>query len=61
MAAENHPRYHAWNEALQRMVEAERRYYAAVMADRPADEIQSVAHDLDEARASYRKIADEIG
>ena len=61
MAGENHPRYQAWNEALERMVEAERRYYAAVMEDRPNDEMQSAARDLDEARARYRRIADEIG
>lgn len=61
MTGENHPQYQAWNEALERMMEAERRYYAAVMEGRPNDEMQSVARDLDEARARYRKIADEIG
>ena len=53
MAGENHPLYQAWNEALERMIEAERRYYAAVMEDRPNEEMQSVARDLDEARARY--------
>jgi hypothetical protein len=61
MTGQNHPLYQPWSEALERMIEAERRYYAAVMEDRPNDELQSVARDLDEARARYRKIADEIG
>jgi hypothetical protein len=61
MSVESHPLYQAWNEALERMIEAERRYYAAVMEDRPIDEMQLVARALDEARATYRKIADEIG
>ena len=61
MAVENHPRYQAWKEALERLIEAERRYYAAVMEDRPADQMQSEARELDEARTQYRKIADEIG
>ena len=61
MAIENHPRYRAWNEALERMIEAERRYYAAVMEDRPTEQMQSEARELDEARTQYRKIADEIG
>ena len=43
------------------MIEAERRYYAAVMEDRPTDQMQSEARELDEARTQYRKIADEIG
>jgi hypothetical protein len=61
MTVEKHPLYQAWNEALERMIEAERRYYAAVMEDRPSDEMQPVARELDEARARYRKIADDIG
>jgi hypothetical protein len=61
MAVENHPLYPAWNEALEHMVEAERRFYAALMEGRPSGEIQLAAHDLDGARTKYRKIADEIG
>jgi len=61
MAVENHPLYQAWNEALDRLVEAERRYYTALMEERTVDEVQPAALDLDEARARYRKIADEIG
>jgi hypothetical protein len=61
MAAESDPRYPAWNEALEHVVEAERRYYTAIMEGRPTDEIQLVARDLDQARIIYRKIADEIG
>ena len=61
MAVENHHRYQAWSEALERMIEAERRYYAAVMEDRPTDQMQSEARELDEARTQYRKIADDIG
>ena len=61
MAVESHPLYLAWNDALEHLVEAERRYYTALMGDRPPDEVQLAAHDLDEARTRYRKIADEIG
>ena len=61
MAVENHPRYQGWSEALERLIEAERCYYAAVMEDRPTDQMQSEARELDEARTQYRKIADEIG
>ena len=61
MAVENHPQYQAWNEALERMVEAERRYYAAVMENLPPDQMYLVARELDEARTMYRIIANEIG
>ena len=61
MAVENHPLYQAWNRALERMIEAERRYHAAVMEGRPTDEMHSVARELDEAREQYRKISDEVG
>ena len=61
MAVETHPLYPAWQEALEHMVEAERRYYTALMEERPSSEIQLAAHNLDEARTRYRKIADEIG
>jgi hypothetical protein len=61
MAAENHPLYPAWNEALERLIEAERRFYTALMEERPSEEVQVAAHDLDEARTKYRKISDAIG
>jgi hypothetical protein len=61
MAVETHPLYPAWNEALEHLVEAERRFYTALMEDRPPDEIQRAALDLDEARTKYRTIADAIG
>ena len=61
MAVESHPLYPAWNKALEQLVDAERRFYTAIMEDRPPDEIQQAALDLDEARAVYRKAADAIG
>ena len=61
MTVESHSLYPAWNEALEHLVEAERRYYTALMEERPPDEIQRAALDLDEARSKYRKVADGIG
>jgi hypothetical protein len=61
MAIESHPLYPAWNEALEHLVEAERRFYTALMEERPAEEVQRAALDLDEARSKYRKTADAIG
>jgi hypothetical protein len=61
MTVENHPLYPAWNEALDKVMEAERRYYTALLESRPSDEVQLAALGLDEARTRYRKIADEIG
>ena len=60
MAGEGHPQYAAWSEALDRLVEAERRYHMALMEKRAADEIQLVARELDEARTKYQAIADQI-
>lgn len=59
--AGDHPQYPAWNEALERLVEAERRYHIALMEKRTVEEIQQAARDLDEARTRYRAIADQIG
>ena len=61
MTVEQHPLYPAWSTALGHMVEAERRYYKAVMARKPDEEIQLAACDLDDAREKYRAIADQIG
>jgi hypothetical protein len=61
MAIEQHSQYSAWREALQQMVEAEERYYIALMEERSPEEIQAAARDLDGARSSYRAIADKIG
>jgi hypothetical protein len=60
VAAENHPLYAAWSEALEHMVEAERRYHVAMMERRPDEEIQLAARDLDAAREKYRAIAGRI-
>ena len=46
---------------MERLTEAERRFYTALMEDRPSEEVQVAAHDLDEARTKYRKISDAIG
>jgi hypothetical protein len=59
MAVE-HPLYPAWNEAIERLVEAERRYHMALMENRTVDEIQPAARDLDEARTRYQAIAGQI-
>lgn len=59
--AVDHPLYSAWNEALERLVEAERRYHIAMMEKRTVEEVQPVARDLDEARTRYKVIADQIG
>lgn len=61
MAVEDHPRYAEWNAALERMVAAERGYYAALMDGKSPGDVEHAAIELDEARASYLKIADEIG
>ena len=60
MAVEQHPQYQAWSEALNRLVEAERRYHVAVMEKRTVDEIQPAARELDEARTRYQAIANQI-
>jgi hypothetical protein len=60
MAVEQHPQYPAWSEALERLVEAERRYHIALMEKRTEDEIQLAARELDEARTRYQTIADQI-
>ena len=60
MAVEQHPQYQAWSEALERLVEAERRYHTALMEKRTVEEIQPAARDLDEARTRYQAIADQI-
>ena len=60
-AGKTRPLYPAWNEALERLIEAERRFYTALMEERLSEEVQVAAHDLDEARTKYRKISDAIG
>jgi hypothetical protein len=60
MAADQHPQYPAWSKALDRLVEAERRYHIALMEKRTEDETQQAARDLDEARTRYQAIADQI-
>ena len=60
MAVEQHPQYAAGREALDRLVEAERRYHIALMEKRTVEEIQLAARDLDEARTRYQAIADQI-
>lgn len=60
MTAEQHPLYEAWSKALDQMIEAERRYFRAVMEGKPEDEVQPAARDLDLARETYREIADQI-
>lgn len=60
MAVEQHPPYQAWSEALDRLVEAERRYHIALMEKRTVDEIQPAARELDEARTRYQAIANQI-
>jgi len=60
MAVEQHPQYQAWSEALDRLVEAERRYHVALMEKRTVDEIQPAARELDEARTRYQAIANQI-
>jgi len=61
MTVEQHPLYQAWREALDHMVEAERRYYTAVMENKPEGEVQPAARDLDAARETYHAIAGQIG
>ena len=60
MAVEQHSQYPAWNEALERLVEAERNYHIALMERRTTEEIQRVARVLDEARTRYLAIANQI-
>ena len=60
MPIEQHPHYPAWNEALDRWVEAERRYYGALMEKRSTEEIEAAARDLDVAQTTYRAIAEQI-
>ena len=61
MPVKQHPKYLAWNAALEQLVEAERRYYTAVMEDRTPEEIEPAALALDDARAKYKAAADDIG
>lgn len=61
MAVEDHPLYEQWRQALDRLIEAEQDYYAAVMSGQTDDDLQPVARALDEAREKYREIANRIG
>jgi hypothetical protein len=60
MTTDRHPLYAAWSDALDRLVEAERRYHMALIEKRPMDELQEAARELDEARTRYRTIADQL-
>ena len=50
MAVQNHPKYHAWLAALEKLIEAKQ----AHKEGRATDE------DVTAAKDSYHKIADEI-
>jgi len=54
MAVEQHPQHAAWNEALERLIAAERPYHTALMEKRTYEELQPAARELDEARTSYQ-------
>lgn len=60
MSAEDHPLYRAWDEALARLVEAERRYHVAKMEGRPEGDVEQAALGLDEARRNYEAIDEQI-
>jgi hypothetical protein len=60
MSAEDHPLYRTWDEALARLVEAERRYHVARMEGQPEGEVEQAARALDEARRNYEAIDEQI-
>jgi hypothetical protein len=60
VAVEDNPLFQAWDKALGRLIEAERRYHVAKIERRPEDEIQQAARDLDDAREEYRAASDAI-
>ena len=60
MPIEQHPHYAAWSEALHQWIEAERRYYGALMEKRSTEEIEKAARHLDVAQTTYRAIAEQI-
>jgi hypothetical protein len=60
VAVEDHPLFRTWSEALDRLVEAERRYHRARMEGQSEDELQPAARDLDDARESYRIITERV-
>ena len=60
MSAEDHPLYRTWDEALARLVEAERRYHVAKLEGRPEGEVEQTARELDEARRNYEAIDEQI-
>lgn len=60
MPVEDHPHYRTWNEALEQLVEAERRYHIARMEGQSEEETEPAARELDAARERYRIIAEQI-
>ena len=61
MAVEQHPKYIVWRAALDHLIDAEQRYYMAVMEELSSSEVQVAGVVLNEAREKYRKITDLIG
>jgi hypothetical protein len=60
MAIEDHPLYPAWRAAFDQLVEAERRYYSALMEGASEKDTEVAAGDLDAAREKYRSIAIKV-
>ena len=60
MAIQDHPLYAAWSAALDLLVDAERRYYSALMEGKSEAESEGTAHDLDAAREKYRSVAIKV-
>jgi hypothetical protein len=60
MAVEDHPLYSEWDKALNRLIEAERRYHLGKFEGQSEDDLEPAGRELDEAREAYLAMSDQI-
>jgi hypothetical protein len=60
MRLQDHPRYQAWLEAQETMIEAEKAYFEAIALDQSEAERAQTKHELHRARQAYWDVADNL-
>lgn len=60
MPVEDHPKYPAWNKALDHMMTAERRHFDAIVLKKTDSEKRMAFEDMHKAREAYHLIADNL-
>jgi hypothetical protein len=60
VAVQDHPAYPMWSEALDRMVEAERRYFEAFALQQHDELKRKAMRDMHVAREQYWDITDTL-